>query len=152
MLLGPGTSGTDALVRTAMRGRARLLGGGHNTVRPLDLDDLSRAILLAYEDRPEGVVVHELVGPDVVRYRELVARVAKKLGHELSIGTLPVWLAKAGAAITSRVRGGGISPTVIEVITADEDVEMNADVELGLGLTPLSTTLEKIVADNDRQR
>lgn len=152
MLLGPGAAGADALVRTAMRGRARLLGGGHYRVRPLDLDDLSRAILLAFATRPEGVSVHELVGPEVILYRDLVARTADVMGLRMSIDAMPVWLAKAGAAITSRVRRGGISPTVIDVITSDEVVETNADVELGLSLTPLSTTLKRIVSDRDREK
>ncbi len=65
---------------------------------------------------------------------------------------MPVSHAKAGAAIMSRARGGGISPTVIDVITADEVVETNADVELGVSLTPLSTTLEKIVSDHGLER
>jgi hypothetical protein len=54
-------------------------------------------------------------------------------------------MAKLGAAIMSRLKGGGISPTVIDVITADEVVEKNADRELGITLTPLSDTLQKIL-------
>ena len=148
ILLGPGTAGAGALLRTARLGKARLLGGGLHTVRPLDLDDLSRAILIACTTQPEGVSVHELAGAEGIRYRDLVARTANILGRELSIGTMPVWIAKVGAAIGGRVRGGGISPTVIDVITTAEVVETNADVELGLSLTPLSATLEKIVSNH----
>jgi hypothetical protein len=45
----------------------------------------------------------------------------------------------------SRLKGGGFSPTVIDVITADEVVEKNAAAELGITLTPLSETLKKIL-------
>ena len=128
------------------------MGGGRHALRPLDVDDLSQAILHACTTRPEGVSVHELVGPDVVRYSELVVRTANLMGRELSIGTMPVWIAKAGAAITSRVRGGGVSPTVIDVITTDEVVETNADIALGISLTPLSATLEKILPAHDREK
>ena len=152
ILLGVGTAGAAAILRSASRGKTRLLGGGRYTVRPLDLDDLSRAILLACVNQPTGALVHELVGPDAVQYRELIALTAGLLDRELSIGTMPVWIAKAGAAIASRVSGGGVSPTVIDVITADEVVETNADAALGLTLTPLSTTLEKIVSDHGRER
>ncbi len=145
ILLGPGTAGAAALVGTAMRGRARLLGGGHNEMRPLDVDDLSGAILRVCETRPEGVSIHELVGPEAIPYRTLVARVAAMMGNPLSIATMPLWIAKSGAAMTSRFKGGGISPTVIDVITADEVVQKNADTELGINLTPLSETLEKIL-------
>jgi hypothetical protein len=116
-------------------------------MRPLDLDDLSLAILHVCSTPSEGAIIHELFGPETVRYRDLVARAADMMGQELIIGTMPVWMAKVSAAITHRVRGGGISPTVIDVITADEDVRTNAAAELGVGLTPLSTTLEKILLD-----
>jgi hypothetical protein len=71
------------------------------------------------------------------------------MGKELSTGTIPLWIAKLGAAITSRLSGGGISPTVIDVITANEVVQKNADSEMGISLTPLSTTLEKILTGNN---
>jgi NADH dehydrogenase len=145
MLLGPGTAGAAAIVGTANRGKVRLLGGGRNEMRPLDVDDLNRAILHICGTRPEGVSTHELVGPESIPYRELIARVAGMMGKELSTGTIPLWIAKLGAAITSRLNGGGISPTVIDVITANEVVQKNADSELGISLTPLSTTLEKIL-------
>ncbi len=145
MLLGPGTAGAAAIVGMANRGKVRLLGGGRNEMRPLDVDDLNRAILHICGTRPEGVSTHELVGPESIPYRELIARVAGMMGKELSTGTIPLWIAKLGAAITSRLNGGGISPTVIDVITANEVVHKNADSELGLSLTPLSTTLGKIL-------
>ena len=146
ILLGPGTAGADALVRTAMRGKAALLGGGGHSLRPLDLDDLCRAILHVCETPPRGVSTHELVGPESISYRDLVMRVARMMGTELSVRTTPVWLAKFGAAITSRMTGGGISPTVIDVITTSEEVENNAADDLGVSLTPLSETLEKILS------
>jgi hypothetical protein len=55
-----------------------------------------------------------------------------------------VWLAKLGAAIAGW-RRRGMTPTVIEVITSNEAVPKNADAELGVTLTPLSATLEKLL-------
>ena len=71
--------------------------------------------------------------------------------NPLTIGKTPLWIAKLGAAITSRLRGGGISPTVIDVITGSEVVQKNADAEMGISLTPLSTTLETILAEKKRE-
>jgi hypothetical protein len=45
------------------------------------------------------------------------------------------------------IKGGGISPTVIDVITMNEAIEKNADNELGITLTPLQDTLNKILAE-----
>ena len=147
ILLGPGTAGADALVRTATRRKAQLLDGGRYVMRPLDVDDLSRAILRTCEAQPEGVSIHELVGPESIPFRDLVTRVAGMMGNSLSIGAIPVWFAKLGPAVISRLTGGGISPTVIDVITSDEVVHKNADADLGISLTPLSATLEKILPE-----
>ena len=147
ILLGPGTAGAAALVGTAAQGKARLLGGGHYVMRPLDVDDLSEAILQVCRTQPEGVSVHELVGPESIAYRALVTRVAGMMENPITIATIPLWIARLGAAMTSRLNGGGVSPTVIDVITTDEVVQKNADAEMGISLTPLSTTLEKILTE-----
>lgn len=145
ILLGPGSAGAAAVVRTAGSGKAKLLGGGGYVMRPLDLDDLSRAILVACERRAPGVHLHELAGPEPIAYRDLIQRAAAMMGREVTLGAIPIWAAKLGAAVRSRVSGGGITPTVIDVITANEDVPHNADGDLGITLTPLAETLAKIL-------
>lgn len=145
ILIGPGTAGAASLVRSARAGRARLLGGGSYTMRPLDLDDLSRAIASLLEASPTESRTYELVGPEPVAYRDLVGRMAGLLGTRITVRATPIWLAKLGAFVSSTLSGGGMSPAVIDVITADEVVAHNADTELGLSLTPLAETLRKIV-------
>ena len=114
-------------------------------MRPLDIDDLSHAILGVAERLPKGYFVHELGGPEPMPYRDIIKRFASLMGTEVSIGSVPVWLAKAGAAISSRLSGGGISPAVIDIITDDEHIKQNADADLGITLTPLDDTLLKII-------
>lgn len=145
ILIGPGSAGAAAIMRTAVSGKSRLLGGGRNLMRPLDLDDLSRAILSTCRTHPAGVHVHELAGPEAVSYRELIQRVAGLMGRTVSLGIVPIWVAKVAAAIGSRVTGGGVTPTVIDVITTSEIVTHNADADLGITLTPLSETLDKML-------
>lgn len=144
ILLGPGSAGAAAVVRSAASG-GKLLGGGRYVMRPLDLDDLSRAILGACRRRVPGVHLHELAGPESIAYRDLIIRAAAMMGRELSPGALPVWIAKAGAALKSRLSGGGMTPAVIDVITANEHIAHNADADLGITLTPLADTLAKIL-------
>jgi len=67
------------------------------------------------------------------------------MGGRVEIGKVPVWIARLGAAITSTLKGGGITPTVIDVITMNEEVAVNADAALGISLTPLRQTLEKFL-------
>jgi NADH dehydrogenase len=145
ILLGPGTAGGRAIVHAASQGTVMLLGGGRHTIRPLDVDDLSRAILHCCRAPRAGVTLYELVGPEAVTYRDVVVRTATLMGRDVAIRTMPVWVAKLGAAIAGWRRRGGITPTVIEVITSSETVDGNADADLGIALTPLPTTLAKLL-------
>ena len=145
ILLGPETAGAAAILRSVTGGKVSLLGGGRYMMRPLDIDDLSDAILSACRRHPSGVHIHELAGSESISYRELIERVAGMMGRQVSYSGVPIWVAKLGAAINSRMKGGGVTPTVIDVITTSETVTHNADGELGITLTPLSTTLDKIV-------
>lgn len=144
LLLGPDTAGGRALVRVASQKAVRVLGGGSHVLRPLDVDDLCSAIVGCCRRPATGVTVHELVGPTTITYRGLLQRTGSLLGHDLSIGSMPRWLAKLGAALASSVRTGGMTPTVIDVITSDEAVDHNADSALDVSLTPLSDTLAKL--------
>lgn len=145
MLLGPGSAGAQAITRTASQRRTKLMAGGRYKVHPLDQDDLSRAILTACKGRKPGVHLYELAGPESLTFRELIERTAKRLGHDIAIRSVPVWVAKAGAAILSRVKGSGVTPAVIDVITADEVADLDGAERLGITLTPLDATLSKIL-------
>ncbi len=145
MLLGPGTAGASSLIGTARGSTAKILGGGNYTMRPLDVEDLCNAIIAACNNPQEHNCVRELVGPEGITFRALIEKTAALQGREISISSIPIWSAKLFAAIGSIVKGGGISPTVIDVITSDEHVSSNADTALGITLTPLDTTLQKIL-------
>ncbi|MCY4024826.1 MAG: NAD(P)H-binding protein [Acidobacteria bacterium] len=144
LLLGPDTAGGRALRRAAAQRSVRVLGGGVHTLRPLDVDDLCDAVLRCCAQPAAGVQTHELVGPEPLRYRELLERTAALLGHEIDVRSTPVLLARLGAGLTGLVRTGGMTRDVIDVITSDESVERNADGDLGIQLTPLSDTLSKL--------
>ena len=147
LLLGPGTAGARSLVGTASRTSVRVLGGGRHTLRPLDVDDLSHAIRHCCTVHAAGGAVHELVGPEPTTHRDLITATARLMGHNVSIGAIPVWTAKLGATVAGWWRPGGMTPTVIDVITADETVHTNADVDLGVSLTPLVATLHKLLPE-----
>ena len=54
ILLGPGMAGARAIVHAASQQTVTLLGGGRHSIRPLDVDDLSRAILRCCETLGRG--------------------------------------------------------------------------------------------------
>ena len=145
MLLGPGTAGAQSLLGTASHDKAGLLGGGHYQMRPLDVDDLSEAILACCTRAASGTKCYELTGPESIAFRDLVSRVAALQGKTIKINSVPVWIATLAAAITSTIKGGGFTPTVIDVITRDEVTGHNCDAELGLRLTALNDTLAKLI-------
>ena len=143
LLLGPGTAGGRALLRTAAGTSARVLGGGSHRLRPLDVDDLCRAILEYCRDSGAGVRICAMVGPTILTQRELLQRTARLLGHELAVRSMPVWLARRMAALAGLVRTGGLTPAVIEVITSDE-ANLCVDRAPAVTLTPLSDTLARL--------
>ena len=145
MLIGPGTAGAKALVGMASRPSVKILGGGKHKLRPLDVDDLNAAIRQCCQRGPIETNIYELVGPEAVSHRELILSTGQLLNQNVSVGTLPIWSAKLGAFLKGCFRSGGITGTVIDVITASEAVHHNADTDLGITLTPLSTTLQKLV-------
>lgn len=145
ILLGPGAAGASAIRWAASQPRVRLLGGGRYTMHPLDIDDLCVAILNSCNARREGTETHELVGPQAVQYCDLVRMAAELQGRQIEISAVPIRLAKMGAWLKGLFRPGGMSPTVIDVITLDEIIEHNADQKLGVSLTPLSVTLKKFI-------
>ena len=152
ILLGPETAGGRAVVHAAALRTVTLLGGGRHAIRPLDVDDLSRAILRCCRSPRAGAAIYELVGPETVTYRDVIVRTAKLMGRDVAIRSMPVWLARLGAAIAGWRRRGGMTPTVIEVITSHEVVRQNADVALGVSLSPLSATLEKLLSSQAQAR
>jgi len=145
ILFGPGMAGARAVVHAAAQRTATLLGGGRHVIRPLDVDDLSVAVRRCCDASHVGAAIYELVGPEPTAYRDVIGRAAALMGHQVSFRSMPVWLAKLGAAVAGLKREGGMTPTVIDVITSDEAVNENADVELGVNLTPLAATLQKLL-------
>ena len=145
MLLGPNTAGAKALVRMASRSSVKVLAGGKHILRPLDVDDLSQAIRHCCQRGPTHTMTHELVGPEPITHRDLIIATGQLLGQGVSVGSLPVWSAKFGASIMGLFRRGGVTPSVIDVITASETIHHNAGDDLDVTLTSLSITLKKLV-------
>ena len=149
ILFGAQAAGSQAIVGMVSSGQAKLLGGGHYQMRPLDIDDLSEALTRLCSTPIQDQVTHELVGPESASYRDIIGMTAQVMGKNITFGNIPILLAKFGATVTSILKGGGITPTVIDVITQDEVVKTNADSALGIKLTPMKQTLRKMTSFGD---
>lgn len=147
ILLGPGAAGAQAIKWLASKPKPRLLGGGHYTMRPLDIDDLCVAVLNCCQRQLQGSNVYELVGSQAIEYSELIKMAAAIRGQQVEITSFPIGVAKTAARLRGLFKKGGMSPTVIDVITMNEVVNENADQALGVSLTPLSKTLQKFLTN-----
>lgn len=145
ILLGPGAAGAEAIKWASSSAKPKLLGGGRYTMRPLDIDDLCVAIVNACVAAHNNSVTHELVGPTPMQYCDIIQKAAGMRGKQVQIASFPIGIAKFASGVRGLFKTGGMSPTVIDVITMDEVVESNADQALGVTLTPLQKTLEKFI-------
>ena len=145
ILLGPGAAGAAAIKWASGSPKPKLLGGGRYTMRPLDIDDLCVAVVNSCQTQPNGSTTHELVGPQAIQYCDLVKMAARMQGREVEIGSFPIAVAKIASGVKGIFQKGGMSPTVIDVITMNEHAEHNADAALGVALTPLEQTLQKFI-------
>jgi NADH dehydrogenase len=74
------------------------LVGAETKFQPVFVGDVAAAIVAALQGRAKGGKVYELGGPEVASFRELIARMAKVIGRQRLIVSLPFPIAKFNAA------------------------------------------------------
>jgi NADH dehydrogenase len=152
LLLGRGTEGARALLRSARRPLALLPGGGRHLEQPLDVDDVARAALVAARPDIARDRTLELAGPVALPHRDLVRRAAERLGRRVRIVPIPLPLARLALAAARRVGATPFSPDALEVVTADTHVDpASAATELGLTLTGLDAMLDESLEPGSRE-
>jgi hypothetical protein len=86
----------------------------------------------------------DLVGPVSLPERELVERAAGLLGRRVRVNSIPKGPLSFLLAIRRRVFGPGLSPDVIEVITANTRLDSQpAASELGIQLTGIDEMIKR---------
>lgn len=152
LLLGRGTEGARALRRRARRPLALLAGGGRHLEQPLDVDDVARAAAVAARPDVARDRTFELAGPVVLPHRDLVRRAAERLGRRVRIVPIPLPLARLALAAAERVGATPFSPDVLEVVTADTQIDPEpAATELGIALTGLDAMLDESLEPGRRE-
>ena len=135
MVLGGGDPASAALRARAHANRTWLLGGGHARDQPIDVRDATAALVAALRN-PSLCGALDLAGPDALPHRELLLRVAERLGTSPAIGTLPVALARGAAWVAERVLGNPpLSVAMLDVLLQDDAVDADR-AWATLGLTP----------------
>jgi NADH dehydrogenase len=144
LLLGAGTEGTAALQRHVIQECVTLPGGGRHQQQPLHVDDLARAALAAANPSVACNRTLNLVGPISLPDRDILQRGAQLSARELRIRSVPIGLLRVATRVRRQFVGGGFSPDVLEVITADTNVDPQpAATELGIRLTGLDEMLNE---------
>jgi hypothetical protein len=85
-----------------------------------------------------------LVGPISLPDRDILRRSAQLSVRYVRIRTLPIGLLRLAIRVRRQFVGGGFSPDILEVITADTNVDPQpAATELGIHLTGLDEMLNQ---------
>jgi len=140
-IFGPGDEFLTPLIHR-MRTSAviEVPGDGEYRLQPISVRDAARVVLGAFLGSAQGQAVLDLVGPEILSYRQLIARVATRLGCQVSTRERP----KSEAMSQAGERGGyfGLRPHDLDCLFCDE-VSVPGPVEC-LTSGPLETLDEMI--------
>lgn len=91
-----------------------LIGGGRTKFQPVYVGDVAQAIVAAAEGRARPGTVYELGGPDVVTFRQLLARIKDWSDRHPRYLPMPFWVAKLMALLTTPL------PNAVRPLTLDQ--------------------------------
>jgi NADH dehydrogenase len=146
MVIGEGDYASAALASRARAKRVVLLRGASRE-QPIDAADVVEAVVAAL-DRPglERIGL-DLAGPESLSRADLVRRAARLVGGTPSIVSLPLGLGLLAAAVAERLSADPpVTRAMLGVLDHDDDIDPRPAAErLGIRLTPLDETLERVV-------
>jgi len=146
MVLGPREVAARALLGQARAPVTLLVRGGATLEQPLDVRDLVRAIVAAteMEGPSEGL---DLAGPECLSHRDLLLRVAARLGRRPRVLPIPLWVAQTLALLAERVvTDPPITRDMLDVLERDDCIDPDpARSRLRIDLSPLDQTLRQVV-------
>ena len=145
MVLGPGEIAAFALRARARARVAWLVRGGASLEQPLDAEDLVRGIARALEDPSGAHRTLDLVGPESLPRRELLARAASLLGTRPRVVPIPYAVARLAARVFEALSASPpLTRAMLGVLEHDDRSDpAPACRALGLELTPLADTLRR---------
>jgi uncharacterized protein YbjT (DUF2867 family) len=147
MVLGEGDQAARAL---SVRARARrvVLLRAASREQPIDARDVVEAILAALERPGLERVALDLAGPESLSRGDLVRRAGRIVGGSPAVLSLPIGLGLAAAAVVEGLsRNPPVTRAMLGVLDHDDDIDARpALARLGITLTPLDETLERVLA------
>ena len=120
-----------------------LVGGGRHLDQPLDVQDVAQVVCRACHQKAILNCTLELAGSQAVPYRKILERAAELAGCRIRIISLPMGLVRALLAVRQRLARTGFSTDILDVITADTDLDSNSVAsELGIELTSMDEMIK----------
>ena len=117
------------------------VGGGRTKFQPVFAGDVAAAVAAVLAGRAQPGAVYELGGPEIVRLREILERVAKYADRNAKPFPLPFWVAKILALATTPLPLGlrPITYDQVKLLRRDnivgEEATRDARTLQGLGIT-----------------
>jgi uncharacterized protein YbjT (DUF2867 family) len=96
LIYAPGDRRLAGLVRFALLPVVPLPGRGAARTQPVWAEDAADGVLAALDRGPEGHVRHELAGPEVLSYRDVVELVLRASGRRRRTVPVPLTVLRAG--------------------------------------------------------
>jgi uncharacterized protein YbjT (DUF2867 family) len=145
LLLACDAIGSRVLARQARQPVVFLLRGGANLEQPADAREVADATLnAALEVGCARDAALDLVGPESLPRRELVARCARLRGRAPIVLPVPDALVRAALGVRGMLFGPGFSPEILDVLLDDVRLDPQpAAKALGVELRPLDETLRR---------
>lgn len=144
LLLGPKTEGAAALRRHLSHRVVMIPGGGANLQQPLDVDDLASAALRAADPAVAVNTTLDLIGPVSLPDKEILQRAARALNRKVTVVSIPIALVRLVLSSRRMMGSPGLSPDVLEVITANTRLDSTAAAkQLGIQLTGIDEMISR---------
>ncbi len=108
LVYGPGDLHLLGFFRAIKRGLFRVIDGGRALLHPVYIDDLIAALLLCASSPQASGRSYNIAGDQHVTVRELATAIARAMGRELPVGSIPLWLADLASdvfAVTPGMKG-----------------------------------------------
>ncbi|MGJ7458630.1 complex I NDUFA9 subunit family protein [Halomonas sp. MA07-2] len=126
VLFGPHDALLTALVRLARLPAIPLFGRGDTRLQPVHVDDVARAAVRLSDTRPLERRLFELGGPEVLRYRQIIAQVLAHLECRRPLLPVPFLAWRLAAAL--------LAPLPSPPLTRDQVILMQQDTIVGEGV------------------
>ena len=123
-----------------------LIGGGHTKFQPVFVGDVAETVARAVDGKLNGGKIHELGGPEVASFRELMELMLREIDRNRLLVTIPWFIAKGIAKATGWAPGAPITIDQVRMLETDNVVSPEAQKSgrtlEGAGITPHSMAVE----------